>query len=114
DEILVEIETDKVVLEVPAPTSGVMAEIVTGDGESCVSDEVIARIDTEGVVKAGAAPAGDKAPPPSAPPPDAGSKSDVAMPAAAKLMADNNLAAGSVPGTGRDGRVTKGDVLGTL
>jgi 2-oxoglutarate dehydrogenase E2 component (dihydrolipoamide succinyltransferase) len=119
DEILVEIETDKVVLEVPAPTSGVMAEIVKGDGESCVSDEVIARIDTEGVAKAGvapaaAAPAGDKAPPPSAPPPAAGSKSDVLMPAAAKLMADNNLAAGSVPGTGRDGRVTKGDVLGTL
>src|SRR5881397_2988318 len=57
DEILVEIETDKVVLEVPAPSAGVMAEIVKGDGESCVSDEVIARIDSEGVAKAGAAPA---------------------------------------------------------
>ncbi len=120
DEILVEIETDKVVLEVPAPNSGVLAEIVKADGESCVSDEVIARIDTEGVVKAGtAAPAaapvaGEKAAGSPAAPAGAASKSGVAMPAAAKLMADHQLAAGSVPGTGRDGRVTKGDVLGAL
>ena len=52
DEILVEIETDKVVLEVPAPSAGVMAQIVKGDGESCTSDEVIAKIDTEGQVQA--------------------------------------------------------------
>ncbi|HMC14371.1 MAG TPA: 2-oxoglutarate dehydrogenase complex dihydrolipoyllysine-residue succinyltransferase, partial [Albitalea sp.] len=120
DEILVEIETDKVVLEVPAPFAGVMAEIVKGDGESCVSDEVIARIDTEGVAKAGAAPAAAASAgasvaataPASAS--ASGSKADVTMPAAAKLMADHALAAGSVPGTGRDGRVTKGDVLQTL
>lgn len=121
DEILVEIETDKVVLEVPAPSAGVLAELVKGDGESCVSDEVIARIDTEG--KGAAAPAA--APAASAPqaaapaaaaaaPATGGSKAGVAMPAAAKLMADNQLAAGSVAGTGRDGRVTKGDVLGAL
>ena len=48
DEILIEIETDKVVLEVPAPSAGVLAQIVKGDGESCASDEVIARIDTDG------------------------------------------------------------------
>jgi 2-oxoglutarate dehydrogenase E2 component (dihydrolipoamide succinyltransferase) len=120
DEILIEIETDKVVLEVPAPQAGVMAEIVKGDGESCVSDEVIARIDTEGVAKAGAAaPAAAPASAPAAAAkpaaaPAGGAKSDVAMPAAAKLMADNQLAPGSVPGTGRDGRVTKGDVLGAL
>jgi len=119
DEILVEIETDKVVLEVPAPGAGVLAELVKGDGASCVSDEVIARIDTEGTAKAGA-PAASAAPvvPPAtaaaAPAGASGSKSDVAMPAAAKLMADNQLAAGSVVGTGRDGRVTKGDVLGAL
>ena len=119
DEILVEIETDKVVLEVPAPAAGIMAEHVKGDGASCVSDEVIARIDTEG--KASAAPASAPAAAPvAAPAPVAaaastgGSKSDVAMPAAAKLMADNALAAGSVAGTGKDGRVTKGDVLGAL
>ena len=120
DEILVEIETDKVVLEVPAPAAGVMAQIVKGDGESCVADEVIARIDTEATVMASplevkAMPAAAPAPAPaSAAPAAGGSKADVAMPAAAKLMADNALAAGSVAGTGKDGRVTKGDVLGAL
>src|SRR5678816_2510457 len=61
DEILIEIETDKVVLEVPAPSAGVLGEIVVGDGGTVVSDQVIARIDTEG--KAGAAPAAAKAAP---------------------------------------------------
>jgi 2-oxoglutarate dehydrogenase E2 component (dihydrolipoamide succinyltransferase) len=118
DEILIEIETDKVVLEVPAPAAGVLAQIVKGDGESCVSDEVIARIDTEG--KASVSPLEVKqvapaaAPAPAAASPASASKAGVAMPAAAKLMADNNLAAGSVPGTGKDGRVTKGDVLAAV
>jgi len=128
DEILVEIETDKVVLEVPAPAAGVMAQILKGDGSLCVAEEVIAHIDTEGAVSA-VAPAAAASTPPSTPPskpppaapatatptpPAAGSKAGVAMPSAAKLMADNALAAGSVPGSGRDGRVTKGDVLGAL
>ncbi len=115
DEILIEIETDKVVLEVPAPVAGVIAQIVKNDGESCVSDEVIARIDTDG--KAAVSPLEVKpvaAPAAPAAAPAAAGKAGVAMPAAAKLMADNNLAAGSVPGTGKDGRVTKGDVLGAL
>jgi len=116
DEILVEIETDKVVLEVPAPAAGVMAQIVKGDGESCVAEEVIARIDTEGTAMA--SPLEVKPVPAPAPEPATaaagGAKAGVAMPAAAKLMADHALAAGSVPGTGRDGRVTKGDVLGAL
>lgn len=118
DEILVEIETDKVVLEVPAPSAGVMAQIVKGDGESCVSDEVIARIDTDG--KAAVSPLEVKQVAPAAAPaaaaaaPASASKAGVAMPAAAKLMADNNLAAGSVPGSGKDGRVTKGDVLAAV
>jgi 2-oxoglutarate dehydrogenase E2 component (dihydrolipoamide succinyltransferase) len=126
DEILVEIETDKVVLEVPAPAAGVMAKLLKEDGSTCVAEEVIAQIDTEGSANTAAAPAA--APAASAPAPaaastaapapsptaDGGSKSAVAMPAAAKLMADNNLASGSVAGTGRDGRVTKGDVLGAL
>jgi len=119
DEILVEIETDKVVLEVPAPAAGVIARHVKSDGESCVSEEVIATIDTEGVT-ATAAPAALAAAPVAAPAsaaaaaPTAGSKSAVVMPAAVKLMADNQLAAGAVAGTGKDGRVTKGDVLGAL
>ncbi len=116
DEILVEIETDKVVLEVPAPSAGVMSQIVKGDGALCASDEVIAKIDSEGVVKAAAtAPAAAPAVAVAAPAVVASvSKAGVAMPAAAKLMADNQLAAGSVTGTGKDGRVTKGDVLGAV
>jgi 2-oxoglutarate dehydrogenase E2 component (dihydrolipoamide succinyltransferase) len=118
DEILIEIETDKVVLEVPAPSGGVMAELVVADGGSVVSDQVIARIDTE--AKAGAAaPAPAPAvavvtPKAAAVPAPSASAAGVAMPAAAKIMADHGLPAGSVPGTGKDGRVTKGDVLGAL
>lgn len=104
DEILIEIETDKVVLEVPAPAAGVLAELVVGDGGTVVSDQVIAKIDTEG--KAGAAaPAAAPAAAAAAPaaavaavaaPAAGGSKGDVAMPAAAKLLADNNLSVGDV------------------
>ena len=119
DEILIEIETDKVVLEVPAPSAGVLAEVLVADGGTVTADQVIAKIDSEGRASAAAAPAA-AAPTPAAAAaaapaasavPVGGSKSDVAMPAAAKLMADHGLASGSVPGTGRDGRVTKGDVL---
>ena len=123
DEILVEIETDKVVLEVPAPASGVLAQVVKNDGELCIGEEVIARIDTEGVattspLEVTAVPAGGPAPgatPGITPAPalDAASAAP-AMPAAAKLMADNRMAAGTVPGTGKDGRVTKGDVLAAI
>ena len=119
DEILIEIETDKVVLEVPAPSAGVLAEILVGDGGTVVAEQLIARIDTEG--KAGAAapapaasapaPASPVSAPAAAAPSASNSKAGVAMPAAAKIMADNGMAAGSVPGTGKDGRVTKGDVL---
>ena len=119
DEILIEVETDKVVLEVPAPAAGVLAEIVQADGATVTAEQLIARIDT--AAKAGAAaPAAAPAAPAAAPAaaaaaaPGSTSKAGVAMPAAAKLMADNSLAAGSVAGTGKDGRVTKGDVLGAL
>lgn len=123
DEIIIEVETDKVVLEVPAPAAGVLAQIVCGDGATVVSDQVIARIDTDGKtavspleVKAVASDAAVAAAAPAAAAAAAsgGSKADVAMPAAAKLMADNKLAAGSVAGTGKDGRVTKGDVLAAV
>jgi 2-oxoglutarate dehydrogenase E2 component (dihydrolipoamide succinyltransferase) len=116
DEILIEIETDKVVLEVPAPAAGVLAEIVVADGGTVTADQVIAKIDTEGKASAAAPAAAAPAPAAAAPAPAAagGSKAGVAMPAAAKLMADNNLASGSVAGTGKDGRVTKGDVLAAV
>jgi 2-oxoglutarate dehydrogenase E2 component (dihydrolipoamide succinyltransferase) len=113
DEILIEIETDKVVLEVPAPSAGVLSRLVKGDGATVAAEEVIAVIDTEGVASP-AAPAPQAAPaaaPVAAQAAASGKKSDVAMPAAAKLMADQGLAPGSVAGTGKDGRVLKGDVL---
>ena len=122
DEILIEVETDKVVLEVPAPAAGVLTEIVQMDGATVVADQLLARIDTEATAGASAPAAASAAAAPAAVASAVtasvatagGSKSDVAMPAAAKLMADNQLAAGSVAGTGKDGRVTKGDVLGAL
>ena len=111
DEILIEIETDKVVLEVPAPAAGVIAEHVKQDGATVLSDEVIARIDTEGRATGGSAAAATvkpAAPPAAAATPaavpaaaPAGSVSGVAMPSAAKLMADNKLAAGSGPRHGQ-------------
>jgi 2-oxoglutarate dehydrogenase E2 component (dihydrolipoamide succinyltransferase) len=115
DEILIEIETDKVVLEVPAPAAGVLVAQVVGDGGTVVSDQVIAKIDTE----ATADPAAPAAPAPAAAvataaAPAAAGKAGVAMPAAAKLMADHGLPVGSVAGSGKDGRVTKGDVLGAV
>jgi 2-oxoglutarate dehydrogenase E2 component (dihydrolipoamide succinyltransferase) len=116
DEILIEIETDKVVLEVPAPAAGVLAEVLVGDGGTVVAEQLIARIDTEGKGAAAAPAAAVAAAPAAAAQAGAASASmaGVAMPAAAKLMADNQLAGGSVPGTGKDGRVTKGDVLAAV
>lgn len=120
DEILIEIETDKVILEVPAPASGVLVQLVRNDGETVATEEVIARIDTDGTagispLEVTAAPVTTPTPTTSAPVAlSGGGKGDVAMPAAAKLLADNNLAVSAVAGTGKDGRVTKGDVLGAL
>ncbi len=120
DEILIDIETDKVVLEVPAPAAGVLCEILVADGGTVAAEQLIARIDTDGKVGAAApaAAAATAAVPVAAAPAAAvatsTSKAGVAMPAAAKLMADNHLAAGSVAGTGKDGRVTKGDVLSAV
>jgi 2-oxoglutarate dehydrogenase E2 component (dihydrolipoamide succinyltransferase) len=113
DEILIDIETDKVVLEVPAPSAGVLVELLVADGGTVVAEQLIARIDTTAVAGATAATAAAPAAtaPVSAAAAATNSKAGVAMPAAAKLMADAGMAAGSVAGSGRDGRVTKGDVL---
>ncbi len=117
DEILIEIETDKVVLEVPAPSAGVLTELIVADGATVVAEQLIAKIDTEGKAGTaapapGAASAAASTAVPASVPGTGGSMAGVPMPAAAKLMADNKQAPGSVPGTGKDGRVTKGDVLG--
>ncbi|HCW20882.1 MAG TPA: dihydrolipoamide succinyltransferase, partial [Achromobacter sp.] len=119
DQILIEVETDKVVLEVPAPASGVLAEIVKGDGSTVTSGEVLARIDTAAKAAAAAtAPAeapkaaeqAAAAPAPAAAPASSAA-AGVASPAAAKILAEKGVDAASVAGTGRDGRVTKGDAL---
>ena len=121
DEILIEIETDKVVLEVPAPAAGVLAEIVKGDGGMVVSGEVIAKIDTDAKAAQGAAPAAPAkpaaspavpaaaAPTPAAPVAVARPGSAIPMPSAAKMMADTGVVVSQ--GTGKDGRITKADVI---
>lgn len=110
DEILIEVETDKVVLEVPAPASGVLAEIVKGDGSTVTSGEVLARIDTAG--KAAATPAtAPAAEAPKAAAQAVAAPAGVASPAAAKILAEKGVDVANVAGTGRDGRVTKGDAL---
>ncbi len=123
DEILIEIETDKVVLEVPAPSAGVLAQVIKHDGDIVTADELIAKIDTEGKAGAAAVEAEVKPAPqanaaPAAQPAQAAAANGAAnanaaaSPAATKLMAEQNLSAGDVAGTGRDGRITKQDVLG--
>jgi 2-oxoglutarate dehydrogenase E2 component (dihydrolipoamide succinyltransferase) len=127
DENLIDIETDKVVLELPAPDAGVIVELIKGDGSTVVAGEIIARIDTE--AKAGAvaapaaapAPAAASAPAPAADPVSAAinqlasnAAAGIAMPAAAKMLSENNMNAAQVAGTGKDGRVTKGDVINAV
>ncbi|RII82711.1 2-oxoglutarate dehydrogenase complex dihydrolipoyllysine-residue succinyltransferase [Neopusillimonas maritima] len=123
DEILIEVETDKVVLEVPAPASGVLSEIVKGDGSTVGSGEVLARIDSEGKAtapkeapakeaesaKQEAAPAKEESAPAAA-----GSKSSAASaasPAAGKILAEKGIDPSDVDGSGRGGRVTKADAM---
>jgi 2-oxoglutarate dehydrogenase E2 component (dihydrolipoamide succinyltransferase) len=129
DENLIDIETDKVVLELPAPNAGVLIEIRKPDGSTVTAQEVIAVIDTDGKA-AEAAPAASVAPTakaaaepatqasasplpaaPSAPAKAAPTASATALPAARKMMAEQNIGAGDVSGTGRGGRITKGDVI---
>jgi len=110
DENLVDIETDKVVLETPAPDSGVIVKIVKGDGSTVTSNELIAQIDTEAKVKneaQAAAPAAAAKPAAKA----EGKAGAAAMPAAQKLAAEKNLDTAAISGTGRGGRVTKEDVV---
>ena len=111
DENIIDLETDKVVLELPAPQAGVIVEIVEQDGATVVSGQLIAKIDT--AAKAGdAAPAVEAAPAAAAveAAPASNAQAGVAMPAAAKLAAEKGVDVASVQGSGRDGRVLKEDV----
>jgi 2-oxoglutarate dehydrogenase E2 component (dihydrolipoamide succinyltransferase) len=111
DENLIDVETDKVVLELPAPGDGVLVEIVRPNGATVASQEVIAVIDTE--AKGAAAPAAKPAAVPAAAATAAvpASTSATALPAARKLLAETGVDPAAVDGTGRGGRITKGDVL---
>ncbi|MGJ7914153.1 2-oxoglutarate dehydrogenase complex dihydrolipoyllysine-residue succinyltransferase [Massilia sp. LXY-6] len=121
DENMIDIETDKVVLELPAPSAGVIVQLIKADGATVVAGETIAIIDTEASAQTSPlpitsaavanAPAAAAAPQASA---ATGSKGDVAMPAAAKILADNSMTTADATGTGRDGRVTKGDALAAV
>ena len=110
DETLVEIETDKVVLEVPAPQAGVLVEIIVQDGETVTSQQLLAKIDTEAAAATTAAPAAQAAPAAPAAAPASNAQAGVAMPAAAKLAAEKGVDVNSVQGSGRDGRVLTEDV----
>ena len=125
DENLIDIETDKVVLELPAPESGVLQKIAKGDGGTVTSNEVIATIDTDAKPSAAAAaaaakPAAEKSAPAQAPAAAAAAAAiakaaePLAMPAARKLAADRGVELGNVEGTGRGGRITKEDVVAQL
>jgi len=115
DEILIEIETDKVVLEVPAPASGVLADIVQGDGSTVTSGQLIAKIDTAAKAAAAPAPAAEpkaeaaaeKAA--AAPAPASNAAAGVASPAASKILSEKGVDPTTVAGSGRDGRITKAD-----
>ena len=121
DENLIDIETDKVMLEIPAPADGVLVKIVRGDGETVTSGELLARIDTEAKAAGGGKPAeepqadgGDGAKEPATA--ESGSLSGnvaagTASPAARKILDEKGIAAAEVAGTGRGGRVTKEDAV---
>ena len=124
DENLIDIETDKVVLELPAPDSGVLSKVIKGDGSTVASNEVIATIDTDGKAVAGAAASAATAAAASAPSvadkaaaaPVASAKAEAptVMPSARKIAADNSLDTSQISGSGRGGRVTKEDVVTRL
>ena len=112
DEILFEIETDKVVFDVPSPSSGILFEILVGDGGTGVANQGLARIDTEGkAVGSQQSAVGSEQ---SAVDSQPSALTGIVMPAAAKLMAETGLTASQVEGTGREGRITKGDVLAAV
>ena len=114
DENLVDIETDKVVLETPAPDSGVLVKVIKGDGATVASKEIIATIDTEGKAAAAGAATAATATPAATPAAAGAARAGGVMPAAQKVAADNNIDATSLSGSGRGGRVTKGDVIGAM
>ncbi len=127
DEIILELETDKVVLEVPAPQDGVLSEVLKKTGDVALSEEVLARIDTDAAPSAEAEPAKDEAAPaepaakqppaaeqPPAPEPESGAAAKGLSPAVQRLVSEHSLDPSAIKGTGKDGRLVKADVLDYL
>ncbi len=127
DEIILELETDKVVLEVPAPQDGVLSEVLKKTGDVALSEEVLARIDTDAAPSAEAKPAKDEAAPaepaakqppaaeqPPAPEPESGASAKGLSPAVQRLVSEHSLDPSAIKGTGKDGRLVKADVLDYL
>lgn len=114
DEILIEVETDKVVLEVPAPSSGVLKEILAADGATVTAEQVIAKVDSEGhaatVAPAAISALGDA----TAAMPAVTASAGIPMPSAAKLLAEHSISTEQIDGSGRGGRITKGDALSAI
>ncbi len=121
DEILIEVETDKVVLEVPAPSSGVLKQILKTDGQTVIADEIIANIDSAATA-AVSAPAVTTIPVSlpiasianinsSNAVPEANKSSAISIPSASKILAENNIKAENIVGSGKDGRITKNDAV---
>ena len=113
DEPLVELETDKVTIEVNAPASGVLVEIVAKDGETVAPGALLGQI-AAGGAGAAPAPAPVAAAPGAAPAPKAAPSAMPPAPAAAKIAADNNLSTADIAGSGKRGQVLKGDVLAAV
>ncbi|WP_334174624.1 2-oxoglutarate dehydrogenase complex dihydrolipoyllysine-residue succinyltransferase [Pseudoxanthobacter sp.] len=122
DEPLVELETDKVTIEVPAPSAGVLTEIVAKDGETVAVGALLGILDAAGAAAAPKAAAAAPAPTPAAAPapaaaaaPAPAARADAPLfPSVQKIAAETGINPATVAGTGKDGRVTKGDVLGAL
>lgn len=112
DENLIDIETDKVVLETPAPADGVLVEIIMGDGETVTSGDLIAKIDTEAKASAGEEKKHEPAPEVTPPPAAKASSGGSASPSARKILDEKGIAEDDVKGSGRGGRVTKADAMG--
>ncbi len=110
DELIVDIETDKVVMEVLAEADGVITEIVADEDATVLSGELLGRLDTEAVAAPAAAPAATA----SEAAPAAASEDAILSPAARKIAAENALNPADISGTGKDGRVTKEDAVAAV